>query len=54
MEFYCNRTPYLELHSPTKNLLTDAPHKFDFILQVFFEFLNVFILSSYLQMKFDN
>ena len=25
---YSNRTPYLELHSPTKNFLTDVPHKY--------------------------
>ena len=26
--YYSNRTPYLELHSPRKSLLTDAPHKY--------------------------
>ena len=25
---YSNRTPYLELYSPTKNFLTDVPHKY--------------------------
>ena len=26
--YYSNRTPYLKLHSPTKNLLTNIPHKY--------------------------
>ena len=26
--YYSNRTPYLELHSPTKSVLPDVPHKY--------------------------
>ena len=54
--YYSNRTPYLELHSPTKSLLPDVPHKYKKALCSIsiLKFFNVFISSTYLQIKFDN
>ena len=54
--YYSNRTPYLELHSPTKSLLPDVPHKYKKALGSIsiLKFFNVFISSTYLQIKFDS
>ena len=51
-----DKTSYLGLHSPRKNLLTDVLHKYKkalFSISIL-SISNVFTSSTYLQIKFDN
>ena len=46
--YYSDETPYLGLHSPTKNLLTDVCTNKEEAL------FSISIIIYYLQIKFDN